>query len=113
MKIRSINPATEQLNGEFETLYWPSANKAAKDSRAAFEEWKMLDVNTLAGTSVPAVAGSGNPGVTTTMPQSPIPSRAAPTVITTITSTAGTTTSTTSIALPITIPVNIPMAGGS
>ncbi len=77
-------------------------------------------LSTLAGTSVPTVAGSGNPGVTTTIPQSPIPSRAATTVstttttttvITTITSTAGTTTSTTSIALPITIPVSIPVAG--
>ncbi len=49
MKIRSINPATEQLNGEFETLDWPGVKKAVKDSREAFEEWRRLDVSERAG----------------------------------------------------------------
>ncbi len=45
MRIQSINPATEEINGEFETLTRAQVKKVATDSRKAFPSWKSLDVS--------------------------------------------------------------------
>ena len=39
MKIQSINPATEEVNKEFETITKEQVKVVAKDSRSAFREW--------------------------------------------------------------------------
>ncbi|MBI4009743.1 MAG: NAD-dependent succinate-semialdehyde dehydrogenase [Candidatus Aenigmarchaeota archaeon] len=43
-KIISINPATEEINKEFELYSKEQVVKICKDSRKAFKEWKNLDI---------------------------------------------------------------------
>ncbi len=45
MKIQSINPATEEVNKEFETFPKEEIIRISKESREAFKEWKKLDVS--------------------------------------------------------------------
>ena len=45
MKIQSTNPATEELNKEFETLSKEQVIRICKDSKKAFTRWKSLDIN--------------------------------------------------------------------
>ena len=44
MIIRSINPATGHINGEFETVSAADAVKAAREVRRSFREWKALPI---------------------------------------------------------------------
>lgn len=44
MKIISINPATEEVNKEFETISKAEALKGAKDSKLGFGVWSKLDM---------------------------------------------------------------------
>jgi succinate-semialdehyde dehydrogenase/glutarate-semialdehyde dehydrogenase/succinyl-CoA reductase len=45
MKIQSINPATEEVIGEFEVSDKKTVSKAVKKARVAFNEWKKTDVS--------------------------------------------------------------------
>jgi acyl-CoA reductase-like NAD-dependent aldehyde dehydrogenase len=45
MKIQSINPATEEVNGEFELSTKEHALNVLKATRKAWEEWKTVDVS--------------------------------------------------------------------
>src|SRR3990170_4571396 len=44
-KIVSINPATEEVNQEFEPYSEKRINRAIEKAKAAFSEWKNLDVS--------------------------------------------------------------------
>lgn len=44
MKIKSINPATEEINGEFDIFSEDEVIKITKESRKAFNEWKKQDL---------------------------------------------------------------------
>lgn len=44
-KMISINPATEEVNGEFELFSGDRINGAIKKAKAAFSQWKSLDVS--------------------------------------------------------------------
>ncbi len=43
MLIRSVNPATEEVNKEFETISTSEVKKSAKSARVAFAAWKATD----------------------------------------------------------------------
>jgi succinate-semialdehyde dehydrogenase/glutarate-semialdehyde dehydrogenase len=43
-RIKSINPYTEEVNGEFELLGKEEVNKEIEKSRKAFQEWKMIPI---------------------------------------------------------------------
>ena len=45
MRVRSINPATEEVNAEFETLTKEQVKGIAKSSREAFGLWSTLEVH--------------------------------------------------------------------
>lgn len=45
MKVVSINPTTEEVNKEFETISKAEALAAAKKSKLGFEVWSKLDIN--------------------------------------------------------------------
>ena len=49
MMIKSINPATEMLNKEFETLTFAQSLGACKSAKAAFPEWRDLNIDTRLG----------------------------------------------------------------
>lgn len=45
MKIQSINPSTEEINGEFETFTKEHITEICKNSRNEFTEWKSLQLS--------------------------------------------------------------------
>jgi len=45
MKLKSINPATEELNKEFEIFSEDKIVKIVDESRKAFNEWKNFDLS--------------------------------------------------------------------
>jgi succinate-semialdehyde dehydrogenase/glutarate-semialdehyde dehydrogenase len=45
MKVISKNPATEEVNSEFDTFDRAKIEGVCRESRAAFKEWRELDIN--------------------------------------------------------------------
>ena len=45
MKFKTINPATEEVIGEYEIMPKDSVISAAKDAKEAFNGWKQLDIS--------------------------------------------------------------------
>jgi len=45
MKFKTINPATEEVIGEYEIMPKDKVISAAEDSKEAFNEWKQLDIS--------------------------------------------------------------------
>lgn len=45
MKIQSINPATEEVIGEFEVSDKKAVSKAVKNAKMAFNKWKKTDIS--------------------------------------------------------------------
>ena len=45
MKFKTINPATEEFIAEYEIMPEEDVIDAAKNSHAAFHEWKRLDIS--------------------------------------------------------------------
>ena len=45
MKFKTINPATEEVISEYETMPNKEVLNTAKNSHAAFYEWKQLDIS--------------------------------------------------------------------
>ena len=45
MKVQSINPATEEVNKEFETMTSKEALAACRSARKAFEGWRDVDLD--------------------------------------------------------------------
>jgi NAD-dependent aldehyde dehydrogenases len=44
MKLKSVNPFTEEVNGEFEILSWKKVDAEIKKSRHAFAGWKAFSI---------------------------------------------------------------------
>ncbi len=45
MKFKTINPSTEEVIAEYELMEKEKVIESAKESRAAFDEWKNLDIS--------------------------------------------------------------------
>ncbi len=57
MKLVSINPYTEEINGEFDTLAFDRCEAAVRRARAALPEWQSLSVAERAGFMQRVIAG--------------------------------------------------------